>query len=179
MPDTEWFFGDGLLMNQKVIGMDIKLLAMLAGDHGGQSVTAICAQFGISRQTYYVAQRRHLADGVVGLLGRSRRPASSPGQTPAELEQLIVRLRVELTDSGLDNGAQSIWYRLTRLGVSPPAVSTIHRVLRRQGLVLDAPAKRPRSSWIRFGFPRCGAAHQRQLLQPLAGGQGPAVERPQ
>jgi len=48
-------------------------------------VTAICQQFGISRQTYYVAQRRYVADDVVGLLGRSRRSAHSPGQTPAEL----------------------------------------------------------------------------------------------
>jgi transposase InsO family protein len=141
-------------MGQKVIGMDIKLLAMLAGDHGGQSVTTICAQFGISRQTFYVAQRRYLAEGVVGLLGRSRRPGSSPGQTPAALEERIVQLRLELSDSGLDNGALSIWYRLRRAGVAPPAVSTIHRVLRRHGQIVDAPAKRPRSSWTRFGFPR-------------------------
>jgi transposase InsO family protein len=141
-------------MSQKVIGMDVKLIAMLAGDHGGQTVTAICQQFGISRETYYVALRRYDAEGVVGLLGRSRRPAHSPGQTPAEVEALIVGLRSELGHAGLDSGAQSIRYRLQRAGVSPPAVSTIHRVLRRHGLVVDAPAKRPRSSWTRFGFPR-------------------------
>jgi putative transposase len=30
-----------------------------------------------------------------------------------------------------------------------PSLSTIHRVLRRRGLVIDQPKKRPRSSWIR------------------------------
>ncbi len=141
-------------MSQKVIGMDVKLIAMLAGDRGGQTVSAVCEQFGISRQTYYVARRRYLAEGVAGLLGRSRRPNYSPGQTPAELEARIVRLRQELGEAGLDDGAQSIWYRLQRAGTALPAVSTIHRVLRRHGLVVDAPAKRPRSSWTRFGFPR-------------------------
>jgi transposase InsO family protein len=141
-------------MSQKVIGMDVKLISMIAGGRGDQTVTAICQQFGISRQTYYVAKRRYDSEGVVGLLGRSRRPARSPGQTPAEMEARIVGLRDELGAAGLDDGAHSIRYRLVRAGVSPPAVSTIHRVLRRHGRVVDAPAKRPRSSWTRFGFPR-------------------------
>ena len=141
-------------MGQKVIGMDVKLAVVLAGDRGGQSVTAICRQFGISRQTFYVLQRRFDTEGVVGLLERSRRPVRSPGQTPADLEERIVGLRDELAAAGLDSGAQSIWFRLHRAGLSPPAVSTIHRVLRRHDRVVDAPAKRPRSSWTRFGFPR-------------------------
>jgi transposase InsO family protein len=141
-------------MSQKVIGMDVKLIAMLAGDHGGLTVTAICQQFGISRQTYYVAKRRYDDEGVVGLLGRSRRPGRSPGQIAADLEARIVGLRDELDAAGLDGGAQSIRYRLQRAGISAPAVSTIHRVLRRHGRVVDAPAKRPRASYTRFGFPR-------------------------
>jgi transposase InsO family protein len=70
----------------------------------------------------------------------------------AGLEDAIVRLRKELP---LDNGAATIRFHLERAGVVPfPAVSTIHRVLRRRGLVVDEPKKRPRSSWHRFEFPR-------------------------
>jgi transposase InsO family protein len=63
-----------------------------------------------------------------------------------------------LADDGWDNGAVSIGYRLAAspvlAGRPVPSAATIHRVLRRRGLVRDAPAKRPRSSWRSFVFPR-------------------------
>ena len=40
------------------------------------SVKTFCAQNGISRQTYYVFRRRFRADGLDGLIPRSRRPLS-------------------------------------------------------------------------------------------------------
>jgi transposase InsO family protein len=50
---------------------------------------------------------------------------------------------------------------LAREGLAPlPAVSTIHRVLRRRGLVIDQPAKRPRSTLIRFEYDAPNACWQ-------------------
>jgi len=57
------------------------------------TVAETCRRYGISRQTFYVYQRRLFADGVAALVPLSRRPLRSPGQTAAELEAEIVRLR--------------------------------------------------------------------------------------
>jgi transposase InsO family protein len=51
---------------------------------------------------------------------------------------------------GLDGGAATIHWHLGRRGGRTPSVSTIWRLLRREGLVVPQPRKRPRSSLIRF-----------------------------
>jgi transposase InsO family protein len=146
-------------MAQRGVDVNIKLVAVLARQASGQgsvgralSVKAICAELGISRKTYYVAAARFAESGFEGLLPRSRRPAHSPGQTPAAMEDAIVRVRKELDDEGLDNGPVSIDGRLRTEGVTPPATATIHRVLTRRGLIIPQPQKRPDSSWKRFNF---------------------------
>jgi transposase-like protein len=110
--------------------MDKRLLAITAGELPGVTVTSLCAELGISRKTYYEWRKRHDKEGPAGLEPRSRRPLSSPGQTPPWLEQYIVRLREQLP---LDNGAQAIYFGLQRAGVEPlPHERTIHRVLVRK-----------------------------------------------
>jgi len=131
--------------------MKTKLQAVLAGEVAAVNVASLCAQLGISRQTFYKYRRRFAAEGPPGLAERSRRPHRSPKATCAELEERIVRLRKELP---LDNGAQTIAYHLAREGLVVPAVATIHRVLVRRGLVVAEPAKRPRSALRRFVWPR-------------------------
>jgi len=50
-----------------------------------------------------------------------------------------------------DCGAETIAHHLARQGIDGvPSVSTIWRILRREGLVVPQPQKRPRSSLIRF-----------------------------
>jgi transposase InsO family protein len=140
----------------KVIPMQVKLAAVLARHSQGErlNVRATCRELGISPPTFYKYAARFDADGVEGLLDRSRRPASSPVQTPAAVEDEIVRWRKELTDQGWDAGAASIYHRMRRAGQGRPSIRTIHRVLVRRGLVTPAPAKRPRSSYRRFEYPR-------------------------
>jgi transposase InsO family protein len=140
-------------MGRKAVGVDLKLALAVSGGLPRGSVTRVCQELGISRQSYYVAKRRFDAEGVTGLLPRSRRPGSSPSQTGAAMEDAIVRARKELDDEGWDNGARSIRYRLQRQGLVPPAVSTIHAVLRRRDLVVAQPKKRPHSATRRFEFP--------------------------
>jgi hypothetical protein len=86
--------------------------------------------------------------------GGPRAPAAgsetSPALTAPEVEDEIVWWRKHLDDAGFDAGARTIRYHLSQAHQSVPSLSTVHRVLRRRGLVVDQPQKRPRSSWVRF-----------------------------
>jgi transposase InsO family protein len=67
-----------------------------------------------------------------------------------EVEDEIIRWRKQLVEQGLDAGAATIHYHLSRCGDDVPSVATIWRVLGRRGFVTPQPHKRPKSSWIRF-----------------------------
>jgi len=141
-------------MGRKVVTMEIKVAAMLAQVGGGSlTVTAACARLGISRETYYKYRGRFDAEGLPGLLERSRRPRSSPNLTNEIEVAWIVKLRQVLAGEGWDNGATSIYYRMLRDGLQTLPVRTIHRVLVREGRVVPQPGKRPRSSYRSFQFP--------------------------
>jgi transposase len=88
--------------------------------------------------------------GYEAIAPRSRAARTIPHRTPAELEDQIVKFRKELTDQGLDAGAETIRYHLVRRRGQVPSVSTIWRVLRRRGFITPQPHKRPRSAWVRF-----------------------------
>ncbi|MGH8965041.1 MAG: IS481 family transposase, partial [Actinomycetes bacterium] len=133
--------------------METRLAMVLAGSCEAVSVTALCTELEISRQTYYRLRCRYLAEGPAGLTPRSRRPHRCPGAVDPALELEIIRLR---TDEGWPDpprGAASIADELRRSGLACPAVSTIHRVLQRNGLVTPQPRKRPRASYTRFTYP--------------------------
>lgn len=135
--------------------METKLLAVFSSGLK-VNVSALCAELGVSRQSFYKYRRRWLEDGPAGLVERSRRPLSSPTQTALEVEDRIVRLRKELV---VDNGAQAICWHLARDGIVVSA-ATVHRVLVRRGMVTPQPQKRPKSSWRRFEWPRPNDAWQ-------------------
>lgn len=142
-------------MSRKVVTMEQKLAAVFADVAGGRvTVTQVCAELGISRDTYYRYRRRFAAQGLVGLRPRSRAPKTSPTRTGEAMVGLVVAARAQLEREGWDNGAWSIHARLRHDGVSNvPSTRTIHRVLQRQGLIKPEPRKRPRSSYRRFVFP--------------------------
>lgn len=133
--------------------MEVRLAiaAFCMVDRGDCSVSDVCEQLGISRDTFYRYRSRFVDSGWVGLLPRSSRPSSSPGQTAPEVTALIVAMRGRLLTEGWDAGARSIHARLSRQGVPGlPTARTVHRVLVRAGLVEEQPAKRPRASFKRF-----------------------------
>jgi transposase InsO family protein len=154
-------------MAWKVVAMETKLRAVLAAGLPIR-VSEVCAELGISRQTFYKYKRRWAAEGPAGLVERSRRPHYSPRLMPATLEDEIVRLRKELP---LYNGAQSIVYQLKRDGWPVPSVSAAYRALVRRGLVAPQPHKRPRSAWRRFEWPRPNAAWQIDATWVLSSGR--------
>jgi len=61
-----------------------------------------------------------------------------------------LRLRKQLADSGLDAGADTIGWHLAHRHQLTLSRATIHRILTRAGAVTPEPAKRPKSSYIRF-----------------------------
>jgi putative transposase len=99
----------------------------------GESMTALCAAFGISRKTGYKIYDRYKDYGVHGLTDRSRRPYRHANQLPFVLEKQIVRLKQEYPDWGAPKIREKLRGRCGPLRC--PAISTIHAVLDRHGLV--------------------------------------------
>jgi len=116
----------------------------------GRSVSELAATHGVHRSWIYKLLARYKAGGYGALERRSRAPRSSPSRTPAEVVRAIVALRRRLEAEGHDCGAATIAYHLAERMDSVPSVSTIWRILKREGLVAPQPQKRPRSSLIRF-----------------------------
>lgn len=101
-------------------------------------LTRLCQRFGISRKTGYKWLERYAALGPAGLDDQSRRPYTSPTQTPAEVEELVLALR----DRHPAWGGRKLHHRLRALGHHPvPSPSTITAILRRHGR-LDPPQAR-------------------------------------
>ena len=94
--------------------------------------SGLCREFGISRVTGYKWFRRALSSESVlaGVEEKSRRPHRSPGRTEVATEELVVAWR-----RAEGWGAKKIYQKLLETGVEVP-VATIHRILRRYGLVV-------------------------------------------
>jgi transposase len=107
---------------------------------------------------------------------RSRAPATVVNRTPAELERVVLAVRQRLMDDPWAQvGAAAIAWELTKLGLEPPAVWTIDRILRRAGVA----KRRARGRYVPKGTPypagravvRPGARQEIDLIGPryLAG----------
>src|SRR6266540_4898047 len=130
--------------------MDVARYLVEAHLHEGRRVAELARVHGVHRSWLYKLLGRYRAQGESGLAPRSRRPHRSPTALLPEVTQEIVRLRADLLAQGLDAGALTIQWHLERRLGRTPSVSSIVRVLRRRGLVVPQPHKRPRSSFIRF-----------------------------
>lgn len=140
-------------MAEMTVPMEIRLaidvFTML--DDGSMTVTEFCARHDVSRDTFYRYRSRLRAEGLNGLLPRSRRPRSSPNATPVEVIALILLEHDRLTAEGFDAGARSVKNWLEQDQVSNlPSARTIHKILRDHGRADPSPGKRPRSSYRRF-----------------------------
>jgi transposase InsO family protein len=116
----------------------------------GISVAQLARDHSVDPSSIYRWLARYRSGGAEALRPGSRRPKTSPTQTPIEVEEAIVLIRKQLSEDGLDAGAETIHYHLARRFDTVPSVSTIWRILKRRGFVEVQPKKRPRSSFCRF-----------------------------
>lgn len=117
---------------------------------GGLSPTELSRRHRISRSRIYQLLELFKQGGYAALEPRSRRPRSCSHQVAGEVEAAILKLREDLSDEGHDAGPHTISYHLASRVNDVPSVATIWRILRRNGLVVPQPQKRPRSSFVRF-----------------------------
>ena len=124
------------------------VLTALFIDH--QAPAEVAARYGVHRAWVYKLKARYLAEGEAALEPRSRRPKTSPTALSTEVVDLIVGVRKELSDAGLDAGPDTIAWHLEHHHGQRVARSTVSRHLTRAGLVTPDPSKRPKSSYLRF-----------------------------
>jgi len=117
----------------------------------GEKMARLCAEFGISRKTGYKIYDRYKEVGLHGLTDRSRRPYRHANQLPMPIEKTIVRLKREYPSWG----APKIRERLRRRcpDVQCPAISTVHAVLDRHGLVTRRKRRRHRAEGTALSHP--------------------------
>lgn len=130
--------------------MSLARLVVTAVRIEGRTKAEVSRDYGVSPRWVYELCRRFDTEGEAGLAPRSRRPRTSPQRTLEAVEEQIIQLRKELSDQGLDAGAHTIAFHLSRrhpAGVVP-SVATIWRILSRRGFVTPSPrsGRRARSS---------------------------------
>ena len=118
--------------------------------HEHLTPTQAAVRFGVSRTWIYDLLARYKAGGLEALESGSRKPHSNPHTLTPDKRAEIITLRGDLLSRGLDAGAASIAWHIQQRNGKTPALSTIWRVLRTEGLVTPQPKKRPKAYIIRF-----------------------------
>jgi transposase InsO family protein len=130
--------------------VDVRLKVVHAVLDGEVSARDAAQQYEVGKTQVYEWVRRYREGGAEALVPLSRRPASSPRQLAGDVEDEIARLRKDRPEWG----AKKIRAVLARTGWPVPAVSTVHQVLVRRGLVQGrARQKVPEGGWRRFERP--------------------------
>jgi transposase InsO family protein len=138
-------------MADLVVPMEVRMrVALLSYDRTTVTVAEFCRQHEMSRQTFYKYRRRFEAEGVAGLVPRSKRPRSSPRQVPPEQVEAVLVMHDQLRQDGWDHGARSVRDQLLAHGQPVPSDRSVHRILADHGRVKTSPKKRPRSSYRSF-----------------------------
>ncbi|MBF0354438.1 MAG: IS481 family transposase [Alphaproteobacteria bacterium] len=110
----------------------------------GEGMSEVCREFKISRKTGYKIFNRYKDQGLEALCDRSRRPVRYANQLPDPVERLIVRLKKEKPHWGARKIRELLVRRLNG-DIRLPAISTVHAVLDRHGLVKRTRARRNRA----------------------------------
>jgi putative transposase len=158
--NTEVFMGD-----------KIKQRRILAVQRfmNGESPESICTSLGKSKVWLYKWIKRYRGEGTSWCEDRSRRPLSIPLHTPAEVEEIVKMLRLNLYNQDLFCGAQAIHWEMEELGVKPlPSIRTINRILSRNDLTHRRTGKYEAKGTVYPKLPSLlpNQAHQADLVGP-------------
>lgn len=99
----------------------------------GEKMAPLCREFGISRVTGYKIYERYKECGLDGLNDRSRRPYRQANKLPFQIERCILGIKREHPSWGAPKIRDKLLREFSM--IKPPAISTVHAVLDRNGLV--------------------------------------------
>jgi transposase len=118
--------------------MDQRIEFVVCALQDPTSFSALCRKFEISRPTGYLWLARYRECGTLtALVNHSRRPHTSPTQTPPDVESQVIALRQRY-----GWGGKKLAILLARVGVDLPVV-TINRIIHRHGLIDPQDVHRP------------------------------------
>jgi putative transposase len=123
----------------------------------GEKMAVLCREFDISRKTGYKIFSRYKESGIEGLTDRSRRPYRHANRLPFQIEQLILQLKEKHSSWGAQKIRDKI--KLLHSSIQLPAISTVHAVLYRRGLVRNGGRPRYKAQ----GTPLSHAIHPNDL----------------
>ena len=123
---------------------------VLSVTHQGLSKKEVATKYDVSIRWINTLIKRFNEGGIEAIQPQSRKPKTSPTAITQELVNLILDTRTSLEEQGLDAGPHSIAWQMKQAKQQPPSIPTIHRTLKRAGLIQPEPKKRPRSSYVRF-----------------------------
>ena len=98
----------------------------------GASQSEVARTYGVSQGWISRLMTRYRDEGEAAFEPRSRQPLTSPAATAAPVVDLVLGLRKELAEQGLDAGADSIVWHLTHRHQVTVSRATIHRILVRE-----------------------------------------------
>jgi transposase InsO family protein len=142
----------------------------------GRSQREVARAYGVSQGWVSRLVARYRAEGEAAFAPRSRRPKTSPAAIGDRTAELIIAVRKDLAGQGLDAGPETICWHLAHHHQIRVSRATVGRYLARAGLVTPEPAKRPRSSYLRFEATQPNECWQADFTHyPLADGTGTEV----
>jgi len=116
----------------------------------GRDPAEVAKTYGMSRSWLYELLARYREEGETAFEPKSRRPKTIQNATAPTTVELIVKLRGELTNAGLDAGPDTIRWHLQQHHQIVISRATIARHLAKAGLVKPEPRKKPKTSYRRF-----------------------------
>lgn len=100
----------------------------------GEKLAVLCREYGISRVTGHKIISRYKEHGLEGIQEQSRRPYRQANKLPFQIEKLILQIKTEKPHWGAPKIRERIIRKYSNVKY-PPASSTVHAVLDRNGLV--------------------------------------------
>jgi transposase len=123
------------------------------------TMTELCEQFGVSRKTGYKLLHAYEREGPSGLAQRSRRPHTSPHATGADVVKAVLACRQDHPHWGPKKLLAYLRRHRPRLRAADswPGISTIARILARDGRVDISSRSRRRWSAAAYRTPSAAA----------------------
>lgn len=138
-----WKVKDAMSLKREFVELGLKAEA---------NFTDLCRRYGISRKTGYKWLNRYEKENWEGLKEKSRRPHHSPLQSDKAAEALAVEVRQDHPVWGARKIRVEMGKRMEEKGIEGvkiPASSTLHGILKREGLIKPEGSSKHRAH-VRF-----------------------------